>query len=184
MAKGRKSTKVKSINTRDSNLLKQLANTGMCTIEQAKTFCNIGKDRLQKLEKSGYIKLEKTSPVGGNLIEVVRMDNKGRAYCENKIGVDYFYKSNLSQVKHDLKLTEAYYQIQRDYPGATWKNETQVSHENKNYLIDGKDCVDAVVVCANGESFAVEVVGHKYSQETIDNKCEVGNRVAGRTILI
>jgi hypothetical protein len=139
---------------------------------------------LQKLEKSGYIKIEKTNPAGGNLIEVVRLDNnKGRRYCENKLGSDYFYKSNLNQVKHDLKLTEAYYQVHIDHPGALWMNETQIQNEYKDLLKDGKDCVDAVVVCG-GESFAVEVVGDKYTQETINNKVEVGNRVAGSTMLI
>jgi hypothetical protein len=169
--------------SRDETLLKQLSNTGLCTIEQAKSFCNINRDRLQKLEKTGYIKLQQTIPINGNMIEVARLDNKGRAYCENKLGNEYFYKSNLNQVTHDLKLTESYYQIMADHPSAIWKNETQVSMENKKLLVDGKDCVDAVVE-VNGESFAVEVVGHKYTQQTIDNKVAVGNRVAGRTILI
>ena len=40
------------------------------------------------------------------------------------------------------------------------------------------------VVNVNGESFAVEVIGHKYTQETIDNKVSNGNMIAGKTILI
>lgn len=169
--------------SRDEALIKQLSNTGMCSIEQAKTFCDLNRDRLLKLEKSGYIKLEKTNPIGGNMIEVARLDNKGRAYSENKLGQEYFYKSNLNQVTHDLKLTESYYQIMSEHPGAKWFNETQISIEHNEMLIDGKDCVDAIVEF-DGGSFAVEVVGHKYTQETIDNKISVGNKVAGRTILI
>jgi len=183
MARGRKSTKVKAMTHRDTALLKQLSNTGLCTIEQAKTHCDLNRDRLTKLEKSGYLKLEKTNPIGGKMIEVVRLDIKGKSYCQNMLGNKYFYKSNLNQVTHDLKLTEAYYQVMRKHKGAVWKNETQVSHEHKDLLIDGKDCVDAVVE-VDGGSFAIEVIGHKYTQQTIDNKVTVGNRVAGRVILI
>lgn len=182
MARGRKSTIIKTMTHRDTSLLKQLSNTGLCTTEQAKTHCGLNRDRLIKLEKSGYIKLEKTNPVGGELIEVVRLDNKGRTFCENNLGQQYFYKSNLNQVTHDLKLTEAYYQVMKEHPQAIWKNETQVAIENKDLLPNG-DCVDAVVE-VGGDSFAVEVIGHKYTQETIDNKIANGNNIAGRTILV
>ena len=182
MARGRKSTKVKVMTNRDMTLLKQLSNTGLSTIEQAKAHCDLNRDRLIKLEKSGYIKLEKTNPVGGAMIEVVRLDIKGKSYCENNLGTQYFYKSNLNQATHDLKLTEAYYQVMKQYPSAVWKNETQVSIENRDILPNG-DCVDAVVEI-NGGSFAVEVIGHKYTQETIDNKVSNGNMIAGKTILV
>lgn len=182
MARGRKSTKVKAMTHRDMSLLKQLANTGLCTTEQARVHCGLTRDRLVKLEKSGYIKLEKTNPVGGEMIEVARLDNKGKSYCENSLGTQYFYKSNLNQVTHDLKLTEAYHQVMKECPGAVWKNETQVAIENKDLLPNG-DCVDAVVEM-NGESFAIEVIGHKYTQKTIDNKVSNGNKIAGKTILV
>lgn len=183
MARGRKSKYIKKMTFRDENLLKQLANTGMSTIEQANTFCKLNKARLVKLQNSGYIKLEKTVPIGGVMIEIIRLDSKGKLYCENKLGVEYFYKSNINQVKHDLKLTESYYHIMTDNPQAIWKNETQISIENSDALIDGKDCVDAIVEIG-AKSFAIEVIGHKYTQETIDNKVTVGNRIADETILI
>ena len=106
MARGRKSTKVKVMTNRDMRLLKQISNTGLSTIEQAKSHCDLNRDRLVKLEKSGYIKIEKANPVGGQMIEVVRIDTKGKSYCQNNLGIQYFYKSNLNQVTHDLKLTE------------------------------------------------------------------------------
>lgn len=182
MARGRKSTKIKVMTNRDMTLLKQLSNTGLSTIEQAKSHCDLNRDRLVKLEKSGYIKIEKANPVGGQMIEVVRLDSKGKSYCENNLGAQYFYKSSLNQVTHDLKLTEAYYQVMKQYPNAIWKNETQVSIENRELLPNG-DCVDAVVE-VDGGSFAVEVIGHKYTQETIDNKVSNGNKIAGKTILV
>ena len=183
MARGRKSTHIKILTYRDLNLLKQLANTGLCTIEQAKNFWNLNLDRLLKLQKSGYVKIEKTNPANSELIQVVRLKNKGKVYCKNKLGIKYFYNSSLRQATHDLKLTEAYHQvfsINRDFK---WKNETEILQTHKDLLVDGKECVDAVVECG-GEIFAIEVIGRKYTQQTIDNKVEVGNRVAGRTILI
>lgn len=184
MARGRKATKIKVMTFRDIALLKQLSNTGLCSVEQAKSHCDLNRDRLLKLEKSGYIKLEKSNPIGGSMIEFARLNTKGRAYCQNTLGTQYFYKSNLNQCTHDMKLTEAYYQVINQYPGAVWKNETQVTYENKDNLLNGKDCVDAVVEIEGGGCFAVEVIGHKYTQETIDNKIANGNRIAGKTILI
>ena len=183
MTRGRKSTKVKVMTYRDDKLLKQLSNTGLCTTEQAKSHCSLTRDRLLKLEKSGYIKIERTNPRGGAVIEVARLERKGKEYCKNTLGTQYFYKTSLNQVGHDLKLTEAYFQVMREHTGAIWKNESQVKHENKELLINGVDCVDAVVVL-DGDTFAVEVIGHKYTQETINNKIANGNRIAGETVLI
>lgn len=178
----RESSRIKVITGRDKKLMKQLSNTGTSTIEQAKAHCGINRKRLLKLEKSGYVNLEKTAPVGGKYIEVVRLGENGRSYCKNNLGTQYFYKSNLNQLTHDLKLTEAYYQVINDHPNANWKNETQVYYENKGLFPNG-DCVDAVVEVDKG-SFAVEVVGHKYTKETIDNKIKNGNMIADKTILI
>ncbi|MBU3114743.1 hypothetical protein [Clostridium lacusfryxellense] len=183
MATRRKFGKVKVMTQRDDNLLKQLSNSGLCTMEQAKTHCGLNRDRLLKLEKSGYIRIERTNPRGGAMIEVARLDRKGKEYSKNSLGTKYFYKTSINQVGHDLKLTEAYYQVMRDHKGAIWKNETQITYEYKELLIGGKDCVDAVVVL-DGDTFAVEVIGHKYTQETINNKIANGNRIAGETILV
>jgi len=183
MTRGRKCTRIKVMTYRDESLLKQLSNTGLSTMEQAKSHCALNRDRLLKLEKSGYIKIERTNPRGGAMIEVARLEKKGKEYCKNILGTQYFYKTSLNQVGHDLKLTEAYYQVMREHIGAIWKNETQISHENKELLRNGRDCVDAVVVL-DGDTFAVEVIGHKYTQETINNKIANGNRIAGETVLI
>ena len=110
------------------------------------------------------------------------MDNKGRSYCENNIGSQYFYKSNINQVTHDMKLTEAYYQVMKEHPNAVWKNETQVAYENKDVITNG-DCVDAIVEIDSG-TFALEVIGNKYTQKTIDNKIANGNKLTGKTILV
>lgn len=182
MARGRKATVIKIITYRDISLLKQLSNTGLCSTEQAKTHCKLTRDRLVKLEKSGYIKLEKTSPVGGKLIEVARMDTKGRKFCQNNIGSQYFYKSSINQITHDMKLTEAYYQVMNEHPNAVWKNETQIAYENKDVITNG-DCVDAIVEIDSG-TFALEVIGNKYTQKTIDNKIANGNKLTGKTILV
>ena len=182
MARGRKSTVIKLMTFRDINLLKQLANTGICSIEQASTYCKLNRNRILKLEKSGFIKIEKVIPVGGEIIEVVRIKSKGKKYCEYNIGTQYFYKTNINQPNHDLKLTETYYQTIINYPTAIWKNETQVFYENKEIITNG-DCVDAVVY-VDGKCFAIEVIGRRYSQKTIDNKVANGNKIAGETILI
>ncbi|WP_443660945.1 hypothetical protein [Clostridium algidicarnis] len=183
MTRGRKVNKVKVMSLRDDSLLKQLSNTGLCTMEQAKSHCGLNRDRILNLEKSGLIRIERTNPRGGAMIEVVRLERKGKTYSMNILGTKYFYKTSINQVGHDLKLTEAYYQVMREHKGAIWKNESQVTHEYKELLKNGRDCVDAVVVL-DGDTFAVEVIGHKYTQETINNKIENGNRIAGETVLI
>ena len=40
------------------------------------------------------------------------------------------------------------------------------------------------VVYVDGKCFAIEVIGRRYSQKTIDNKVANGNKIAGEAILI
>lgn len=178
----RESKYVKKITGREEKLFTQLSNTGICSLDQAKNFCNIGRDRIIKLQNSKMLIIDKVCPKNGNLIEVVRLGEKGRFYSENILGNEYFYKSSLSQVSHDLKLTENYYKIISEDKGAIWKNETQIKAEFGK--LTEQDCIDAMITLSNGEIFALEVVGSKYTKQTIENKQNLGNNLAGKTVLI
>lgn len=82
MGRGRKSTKVKIITSKDQNLLKQLARTGICTVEQAKSNLGLSINRLSQLAKSGYIKQEKALS-NRELHTVYRLHDKGKAYLRS-----------------------------------------------------------------------------------------------------
>lgn len=174
----RKSKYVKKITGREEKLFTQLSNTGICDVDQAKKYCNLNRERITKLENSGYILVDKVFIKSGNFIEIVRLGQKGRKYSENILANEYFYKTSLKQVNHDIKLTEVYYTLENV---KEWKNETQIKEENKE--ITKKDCVDAIVTFENNEICAVEVIGSKYTKETIKNKELLGNKLAGKTIL-
>src|SRR5690554_2946717 len=98
--KGRKSNKIKVLTLRDKKLLKQLANTGICSIEQAKTFCNINRNRLINLEKAGFIKINKNAGTNTKLMETVKLNSKGRNFCENNMNQKAFYKTTPAQINH------------------------------------------------------------------------------------
>lgn len=182
MARGRKSKYVKTITHRENKLFSQLGNTNLCSFGQAKEYCNISRERLNKLQNSGYVNLNSVF-LDGQKVEIVQLTDKGKNYARNNLGNTNFYRGNLSEAKHNLKLAETYYRISNKYPDAKWLNESQLRELYPGKLINNKDCVDGMVILPNGDKFAVEVVGEKYTKERIQNKVAVGNAIAGRTKL-
>jgi hypothetical protein len=182
MAKGGKSKYVKTITHRENKLFSQLGNTNLCSFGQAKEHCNINRDRLDKLQNSGYVKLNHVF-VNGQRVGVVQLADKGKNYVRNNLENTNFYRGNLGEAKHNLKLTNAYYKILNEHPDAKWLNESNLRQLYPEKLINNKDCVDGMVILPNGDKFAVEVIGEKYTKERIQNKVAVGNTIAGRTKL-
>ena len=175
---------IKKITHREVKLFKQLANTSISTVEQAKNYCNLNKGRLEKLQNSGYVKLDNVIVKGEN-VGIMKLDRKGKNYCVNNLGQQFFYRGNLNETVHNLKLTETYYQLEKKFPGMQWQNETYLRKFFPQHLIENKDCVDGICILPNDKGcFAIEVIGAKYTNEKINNKISVGNAIAGRTYII
>jgi len=181
MARGRKSKYVKKITGREVKLFKQLARTGLTDKTQAKIFCNIGHDRLQKLENSGYLQLSKHGVAGQNTL-IVRLDHKGKAYCRDELNINSFGSAQTNHLEHDLRLSLAYYSLPEEIQ-ETWEHEREIINDiyDRNTLLekgDLKTCIDARVTI-NGIKVGIEVIGHSYRREDIELKEDIALNLAG-----
>lgn len=171
----RPSTKVKVITGRDQSLLKQLSKTGISTTYQAEKFCKLSNSRIEKLEKSGYIKTS-SHIVRGESCKVIQLDKLGKDYCRQEFGTQSYCIAQTNHLEHDIKLTETYYSLDSNIQD-TWKHENQIINE---YYTNNPDiergslttCIDATVEI-NGEVIAIESVGDSYSKATIEIKHEI-----------
>lgn len=174
MARGRESQYIKKITNREEKLFKQIARTGLTDRNQAKVFCNLNPDRLQKLENSGYIKLERHSVLGQNT-EIIRLDTKGVTYCKDELNIQSLAYAQSNHLEHDLKLSMSYYSLKEEVQ-ETWQHERDIIKEiyERHPDMEGqlKTCIDASVTIG-GVRVAVEVVGSSYRQGDLDLKEEI-----------
>ena len=187
MARGRKSSKVKKMTHREVKLFKQLARTGLATREQAKEHCGISYERLQKIENSGYITLDKVVHEGKNRI-VMQLSRKGKGFCKAELNVKSFATAQKNHIYHDVKLTELYYSDYfTDDQRENWLHENQLVEMIKEKHPDVKleTCVDAMVYDPDTDTMiAVESVGKSYDAEIMDLKSEIATRYLGCTSMV
>lgn len=175
MARGRKGTRIKVMTNRDKNLLRQLSKTGLSTSNQAQKYFGVNNERLNKLQKSGYIKTDMYT-VRGKSCRIVQLDKGGKNYCRQEFGTQSFCIAQTNHLEHDIKLTETYCNLKEDIQH-TWEHENQIirdfykAHPDKQqgYLVN---CVDATIQ-VNGQLIAIESVGSSYTQVEINIKEEI-----------
>lgn len=181
MARGKESQYVKKITGREVKLFKQLARTGLTDRAQAKIFCYLNSDRLQKLEKSGYLKTSAHGVAGQNNL-IIQLGKEGKSYCRNELNINSFATAQSNHLEHDLKLSLTYYSLPEKIQ-ETWEHEKEILNDiyDKNTFLERgklKTCIDARVTI-NGVKTAIEVVGHSYRGEDIALKENIALNLAG-----
>lgn len=166
---------IRKITLRDEKLLLQLARTGIASVEQAETYCDVKIKRLKRLERSKYVKLT-TITNSGKETTLIQLEKRGKAFVQEKLMHDHsLAKAQIDHVDHDLKLTEAYYRLPERYQ-ETFKCEHQLVKEiykERPYLTNQLEtCIDATVE-VNGEVIGIEVVGKTYTEKTIQLKTDI-----------
>lgn len=173
---------IKKITGREETLFSQLAKTGISESKLAKENCGLKEVRLRKLERSGYIKLSK-STLEGQSITVIQLDRKGKEYIrDNFLHEGKLAVAQKNHLAHDLKLTDLYYQLPEKLQN-TWITERELVREiyEKNPRLkkgDIKTCLDAAVI-RNGERVGIEVVGKTYTDADIQEKKDVATKYLG-----
>lgn len=175
MARGAKSTRIKHITHRDMKLLRQLDRTGIAAADQAKIYCDISLERISKLEKSGFVTTS-SHIVDGKNIMIIQLDDVGRDYCKDSFNTKYFYHTQITHLKHDLRLTEMYYNLKPEIQ-ETWQHEKELVKEiyskypkMKNGNL--KTCIDARVI-VDGKMVAIEAIGASYTKKIIELKQDI-----------
>ncbi|MBY6860822.1 hypothetical protein [Clostridium botulinum] len=174
MARGRQSSTVKVITGRDRDLLKQLSKTGVCTGGQAKEHAGVSHERLQKLEKSGYVKTSNHTVRGENN-KIIQIDKAGAEYARQEFGTERLCPSQTNHLEHDIKLTEFYYNLEPEIQD-TWRHEGDLIKDYYEKFPDAEGklqtCIDATIE-VGGETIAVESVGDSYSGSTMELKEQI-----------
>lgn len=180
MARGRKSSIVKALTGRDLKLLIQLSKTGISGHDQAKIYCNLSIERLEKLEKSGYIKTSNHAVEGVNT-KIIQLDKAGKQYCKENFNIRSFCQAQTNHLTHDLRLTEIYYSLDLEVQ-STWQHEVDLMSEiyEKHPEMKGnlENCVDARVQ-VNGEYIAIESIGASYTTKDLQVKNDIASTLLG-----
>ena len=154
----RKSMHIKTLTTKDKEVLNMLSKTGQATTEQLQKLNNISFERLNKLEKSGYI--DKSISTKGNIYSLNVKSHK-------LIGGGIYHKAGLL---HDLKLTNEYLNLTREQQQSV---QTGDYYARSNSL-EVKGTPDLVIVNEQVPIF-VEVITSNYKQSDIELKQEFAN---------
>jgi DNA-binding PadR family transcriptional regulator len=185
MARGRKSaSSIKCITSRDFELFKGIARTGITSKFDARNIIGLSERRLRSLEKSEYIYSKSILANKGNeTVKVYYLDDKGKSYVKLNTTIDKFYRSNERQVEHDLKLSSIYYSLDRK-ERETWTNENDLINEykikNPNKKLE--TMIDATFT-THGQRIAVEVVTKNYTKGQIEEKFGIANEIGCKEVV-
>lgn len=174
MARGRQSSQIKVVTGRDRDLLQQLSKTGISTASQANKYAGISSTRLNKLEKSGYVKTS-NHIIRGENNRIIQLDKTGIQYCRQELGVSKLCIAQTNHLVHDIKLTEVYYKLE-PHIQETWRAESELIQEYYERYPENEEklvtCIDATIE-VNGEIIAIESIGESYSNNEIELKYEI-----------
>ena len=169
MARGRKSEVIKRITKRDGETIKAIANTGIITKDNAKKYFGISDKRIKLLVKNQYLIEKKGYTKNGNQT-YYKLGKLGYKYVSENTNIDYFYRSNSTQLNHDLKLNQLYCQLTPEQREG-WVNEEQII--NRWTELTGREerkgSVDALVQI-NGQAVAIEIITRNYGDAEIQEK--------------
>ena len=174
MGKGRKSEPIGRITKKDGDMMKAIARTGVISKANAVHFLGQNDKRLRLLEKNGYLRVENVFTKSGGQT-IYKLGSTGRTYISEQTNISQLYRSNNTQLMHDLQLNNAYFQIS-ETARDSWLNESQVKSIFGNLIKEAgieKGGIDAVVY-VDGQPIGIEVITNNYSQIEIDQKIEIG----------
>lgn len=176
------------LRTAEKRLLYQLSRTGVAEHHRhAQGLARVRVKRLSALTRAGFLEVNT-----GIIIEpatrrpvVVRyysLGRRGRRWLEQQ-GVQHVYRWNPQQLRHDLQLTDVYWQlppaIQR-----TWLTETEIIAQLRGQRrFNAGEAVDAAIVI-DGAPYAIEVaVGYSPAALARKRAC-IRDVFGGRGLLI
>lgn len=169
MTRGRKSGLIKRITKRDGETLKAIANTGIITKENAEKYFGINESRIKLLVKNNYLVEKQGFTKYGNKA-YYKLGKSGYNYIKENTNINYFYRSNSTQLNHDLKLNQLYCQLTHEQR-QSWINEEQIINRWTEFTgsEERKGSVDALIQIG-GETVAIEVITRNYGEAEIQEK--------------
>jgi len=152
----RKSQKIKSLTSKDKQVIHMVSKTGYFTFEQANALNGISKARLDKLTNSGYL-IKSISKFG----EVYSFNSS----CSYKPDNGLYHRASPS---HDLKLTEKYLNLsEREREHLIAPQQFVREHE----ITINVGTPDMIIQIEEQITF-IEVITENYTKEQIQQKVE------------
>ena len=183
MSRGRKTQTIGRITKRDGETMKCISHTGLITKANAQHYFNLNEKRINLLEKNNYITVHNVYTRQG-IQTIYTLGTNGYKFIKEETTIDHTYKSNLRQVKHDIKLSQMYCQITPD-ERIGWKNENQIIHHWESMSkVERVGCLDAIVTIDN-QIIGIEVITNNYGQEELAQKEEAAKALnVGKLVYI
>jgi hypothetical protein len=176
MGKGRKVETIGRITKKDGEMMKAIARTGIISKANAINFLGQNDKRLRLMEKNGYVRSENVLTKDGGQT-IYKLNSVGREYIKEYTNVDLLYRSNNSQIGHDLALNTAYFHIPES-ARETWLNESQIHNRFGNTIKDvgARGGIDAMVV-VDGQIVGIEIITDNYGKIEISQKIEAAQAI-------
>lgn len=185
--RGRKTEIIKRVTKRDGEMMKCIARTSLITKNNAKTYFNLNDKRLKQLEKSKMIYKDNVLTKSG-IQNIYRINSQGRNWIKNNTDIDYFQKSDNTQVQHDLALSQYYCQTDENIR-ARWINETTIQREWNNLsTLERSGAVDAMTSIKDERGIetriCIEVITSNYAEQDMQEKIEVAEKLNAEIVFI
>lgn len=183
MAKGRKSEVIKRITKCDGETIKAAANTGIISKDNAKKYFGLNDKRINLLVKNQYLVEKRAYTKYGNQI-YYKLGPSGVKYVKENTNIDYFYRSNSTQLNHDLKLNQVYCQLTHEQRQC-WINEEQIINRwtELTGVKERRGSVDALVQI-NGQAIAIEIITKNYGEVEIQEKQDAAENLGCERIIM
>lgn len=172
----RKKEVIGRVTKRDGEMMKCVANTGVITKQNAKECFNLNDKRLKLLEKNKYI--ESVNVKTPNGVETIyKLSAAGREFINNDTSIEYVQKTDVTQLNHDLKLSQIYCQSDEKMRQG-WVNETTLVRNWDKYCNEKRDTgsLDAMIVM-DGERLGIEVITSSYRKDDIEQKQKTAEKL-------
>lgn len=166
------------INIPQKELLLALGRTGAITSENAEYKLGVNRQRVNFLIEAEMISKSKVYYPKKGLITYYCLEKKGRQYLQSKCGYGFLYRFSHKQIKHDLKLSSYYLNLD-DEIRQTWITESEILNvllPNSTAQNSKVGAIDAIIK-REGQLYGIEAVTKNYTIKDIQEKEKIAQRL-------
>lgn len=170
MGRGRKKKYVKTLTSKDKEMLRAFRNCGRLSASHLKENLAMSNRRIVYFQRDGYIEEGRLLNLKTREMEAVyQLTEKGRSAVESYLNLAHCYRSNSG--RHDLGVADKYLSLTKDERN-TWQTEGELRerHYAKFKGSQASSATDGAYVARDGRFIAFEVVTKNYGQAEIEAK--------------
>lgn len=171
MGRGRKKQYIKTLTSKDKEMLRAFRNCGRLSDSHLKNDLLMADRRVVNFQRDGYVeKARLLNPKTREMDAVYQLTEKGRSAVESHLNLTHCYLSNSGH--HDLGVADKYFSLAEDRR-SSWQTESELREtyqERYGDLPDNFSATDGAYLASDGRFISFEVVTRNYSQVEIQAK--------------